>query len=153
MKTIKLLSKSLLLISMLALVALTSCESYTRNPLDDKETGENIKLLIVDFNFITTKLAVHLQDIESGEYIVEENIEISFIGEDASNLITYTGTKPDMFSTTEGYIEIGWDPNFPVSAESPIELTVIARGENYISAPMALSYTSIGLKDVVVKIK
>mgnify|MGYP000704678442 CR=1 FL=1 len=72
MKTIKLLSKSLLLISMLGLVALTSCESYTRNPLNDKETDENIKLLIVDFNFITTKLAIHLQDITSGESIVGE---------------------------------------------------------------------------------
>ena len=136
---------------MLGLVALSSCESYTKNPLDDKDTGENIKLLIVDFNFITTKLALHLQDITSGESIVGEDVEISFIGEDAKNLITYTGTKLEKFVTSEGYIEIGWDPNFAISAESPIELTVIARSENYISAPMAISYSSLGLKDVVIK--
>ena len=151
MKTKKIFSSSLILFSMLGLITLLSCESYMRNPLTDKETDENIKLLIVDFNFITTKLACHLQDITTNENIVGEEVEISFLGEDAANLITYTGTKPEKFLTTEGYIEIGWDPNFPVSPEAPIELTVLAKSENYISAPMAISYSNIGLKDIVIK--
>lgn len=151
MKTKSKLYKSARLFAVLGLISLMSCESYMRNPLVDKDSGENIKLLIVDLNFIRTKMAIHLKDLTSGAYIEGEEVEIIFFGDDASNLITFTGTKPDKFTTDKGIIEVGWDPNIPISEESPIELTVMARSKNYVSAPMAVSYTSEGLKDVLIK--
>lgn len=137
--------------SLIFFISLGGC-NYFSNPLIDEETGESIKLLVVDLNFINTKLALHLQDMETGEYISSEEIEIFFIGDDADNVITFTGTKPEKFTTSSGFLEVGIDPNIAVSKENPIELTVVAVGDNYVSAPMALFYSTEGSKDVIIKL-
>ncbi len=136
--------------SLIVCMSLAGCD-YFRNPLDDKETGETVKLLVVDFNFIKTKIAFHLKDMDSNEYIDNEEIELFFLGEDAGNVITFTGTKPDHFTTEAGFLEIGIDPNVVGSAANPINLSVVAVSEHHISAPIALSYTTEGIKDVLIK--
>lgn len=134
------------------LVTLQACESWMRNPLTDKETGEDIKLLVVDFNFIQTKLAFHLKDILTDQYIEGSEVELKFIGEDAEHLITFAGTKPDQFLTSTGFLQVGVDPNIPITSEDPLNISVVAIGERYVSAPMALSYTTTGLKDVLLRV-
>ena len=136
----------------LVIIGLSSCESWMRNPLQDKESGEDIKLLVVDFNFIKTKLAVHLKDITDNTYIEGSEVEVKFVGEDAGNLISFTGIRKQNYVTSSGYIEIGVDPNILISEENPLNISVVVIGDRYVSAPMALSYTTTGLKDVLVKV-
>lgn len=142
--------KNTSLLLLVLLLGNTSC-NYFSNPLVDRDSGESVKLLIIDFNFVKTKVAFHLKDIISDEYIDIEEIDLFFIGEDEDNLITFTGLKPDKFSTSSGFIEIGVDPNRIPSSESPVAFTVVAISPNYVSAPLALSYSTDGFKDVVIK--
>ncbi|MCK5821321.1 MAG: hypothetical protein KAH17_05530 [Bacteroidales bacterium] len=143
--------KTAIIASLILLIGVSGC-NYFSNPLIDEESGESVKLLVVDLNFINTKLALHLQDIETNESIPSEEIEIFFIGDDADDVITFVGTKPEKFTTSSSFLEVGIDPNITVSKENPIELTVVAVGDNYISAPMALSYTTEGSKNVIIKL-
>ncbi|MEA1877481.1 MAG: hypothetical protein U9N86_11510 [Bacteroidota bacterium] len=143
--------KTAIAASLIFFISLGGC-NYFSNPLIDEETGESIKLLVVDLNFINTRLALHLQDMETRESVSSEEIEIFFIGDDADNVITFSGTKPEKFTTGSGFLEVGIDPNIPVSKENPIELTVVAVGENYVSAPLALTYTTEGSKNVIIEL-
>lgn len=152
MRTLSSIRSLKYILPILVLFSTFGCESWMRNPLDDKETGEKVKILIVDFNFIKTKLAIHLKDVDTNEYIEGDEMEIIFLGDDADNVITFTGTKPDKFTTSSGFLEVGIDPNIPISAEDPLSLSVVAIGNNYVSAPMALSYSKTGLKDVIIKV-
>jgi hypothetical protein len=106
----------------------------------------------MDRNFITTKISVQLVDIITQEPIVNEDAQVSFYGDDASNLITFAGTKKEIFPTSTGFIEVGYDPNIAVSSSNPIELTVVAGSPNYISAPQIVSYTTEGIKDLVIQL-
>lgn len=144
-------TKSGIVIGLLILVGFSGC-NYLSNPLVDAETGKNINLLVVDLNFIKTKIALHLRDIETNEYVENEDINIFFAGADADKVISFTGMKPASFATKNGFIEVGIDPNASFSKESPISLSVVAIGTNYVSAPMALTYSTTGSKDVVIKL-
>ena len=148
--TKKYLANRLLVIAALLLVTI-SCEDLVRDPLVDKESGENITVLLLDRNFIKTKLLIWLVDAETNEPMEDVMLDIEFFGEEASNLITFGGEKPDVFSTDLGFFEVGYDPNFTVSSANPLEVTVIAHGEGYISAPLFLSYTNEGTKDVILR--
>lgn len=145
--------KKLVFAGMMVLVfILPACKDMFKDPTKDKVTGDNVTLLLMDRNFIDTKLAVHLQDAQTLQPIDDQQITIQFSGNDASNLITFGGKKQESFNTSSGYVEVGYDPNIPVNAGSPIELTVVAGNENYVSAPVFVSYTSTGLKDLVINL-
>ena len=68
-----------------------SCEDFLADPLVDKDTGEDLTMLLVDMNFIKTKLAIYLEDYDTGEAIEGPEIEIFIGGESASNLINFAG--------------------------------------------------------------
>lgn len=131
---------------------LTGCKDMFKDPLTDKETGDEITLLLMDRNFIDTKLVVHLQDAETLEPIDDEQILIQFEGDDAANLITFGGNKQTTYDTRTGFVEVGYDPNKPVNTQEPLELTIVAGSNNYISAPLFVSYTSVGIKDLVIRL-
>ncbi|MFC2097912.1 hypothetical protein ACFLSI_06230, partial [Bacteroidota bacterium] len=122
------------------------------NPLEDKDTGEELTMLIIDLNFITTKIVIYLEDFDTGESIEGEEIEIMINGDDASNLISFSGEKPDKFTTSTGYLELGYDPNFQITKETPLELSFIAVGENYFSLPEIYSFTTEGTKNIVLRL-
>lgn len=138
--------------SLLALsTLLNGCNDLFKDPLTDKETGEPVTFLLMDRNFIKTKLAVQLQDLASQQALVNEGVEIIFSGNDAGNLINFQGYKHTTYNTSDGFVEIGYDPGIEINSQNPIELTVIARSPNYISAPQFISYTSEGIKNLEIK--
>jgi hypothetical protein len=133
------------------LVSASGCSGLFRDPLEDKETGDKITVLLMDRNFIKTKLVLRLQDM-NGSTIDSEEVEIRFIGTDASNLITFSGYKQSNFLTRTGLIEIGADPNIPVNDQNPLEFTIIANSQNYISVPQFVSYTGEGVKNLTIRL-
>ncbi len=142
---------SLLTLVLSMLFAATSCEDLLNNPLKDKESGENITLLLLDLNFVDTKLQFWFVDAETDEPIENELIEMQVWGDDADRLITFRGEKPDLFRTNIGYLELGYDPNFEVSKDDPLSITIMAISESGISAPQFLSYTTDGSKDIIIR--
>jgi hypothetical protein len=138
------------LIAILFLVSGIACKDLFKNPLKDKETGEDVTLLLLDRNFITTKISVRVEDLAT-QQVISEPVEIRFTGNDSDNLITFGGNKKTTFTTSSGFVEVGYDPNQTVNAQNPIELTVVASNANYISAPLFVSYTSEGIKDLTIK--
>ena len=128
-----------------------ACKDMFKDPLKDKETGDDITVLLMDRNFITTKLVIRLEDLSSQQVIRNEPIEVRFSGTDAANLITFGGNKQTVFTTSTGFVEVGYDPNVAINSQNPLELTVVASGTNYISAPQFVSYTSEGIKDLTIK--
>jgi len=129
-----------------------SCEDMFTDPLVDKETGDEMTMLIVDMNFIKTKIAIYLEDIDTGETIEGDEIEIFLGGDNVTNIIDFAGEKPSEIKTSSGFIELGYDPNFDVTKDTPLELTLTAVGENYISLPDFYSYTTEGVKNIIVKL-
>jgi hypothetical protein len=140
-----------ILVTMFLVASFSGCKDLFRDPLVDKETGEDITVLLMDRNFIDTKLVVHLQDITTGSAIDNEAVEIKFSGDDSSNLITFGGNKQTTYNSAAGLVEVGYNPNIEVSSQNQIELTVVATSQNYVSAPQFLTYATKGIKDVVIK--
>ena len=130
---------------------LSGCKDMFKDPMIDKETGEDVTLLLMDMNFIKTKINVQVQDMTTGLPIENEELLISFYGEDAENLVNFEGYKNTDYTTSAGLVEVGYDPGIPVNSQDPIELTVMVESENYISAPQFVSYTSEGVKDLVLE--
>jgi hypothetical protein len=133
------------------LILLTSCADMFKDPSIDKDTGEDVTLLLMDRNFIKTKISVHLVDFLTQQPIENEDVQVLFYGDDAANLITFGGIKKNVFQTSTGLIEVGYDPNISFNAQNPIELTVVAGSSNYISAPQVVSYSTEGIKDLVIE--
>ncbi len=130
---------------------LTGCKDMFKDPLVDKKTGDKVTLLLLDRSFINTKLSISLVDANTQLPIESESVSVSFSGADAANLITFGGYKQTTFHTGSGYIEVGYDPNADFGAQNPLELTIMASSQNYISAPQFLSYTTEGIKNLVIK--
>jgi len=137
---------------MASIFTFISCEDFLSDPLKDKDTGEDLTMLIVDMNFIKTKLVIYLEDFDTGESIEGEEIEIMISGENASNLISFSGEKPDEFTTSTGYLELGYDPNYQITKETPLELNFIAIGDNYFSLPEIYSFTTEGTKNIILRL-
>lgn len=91
------------LITAVGIVLLVSgmiaCKDMFKDPLKDKETGDDITVLLMDRNFITTKLVIRLEDLSSQQVISNEPVEVRFSGTDAANLITFGGNKQTVFTT------------------------------------------------------
>ncbi|TSA31565.1 MAG: hypothetical protein D4R64_17855 [Porphyromonadaceae bacterium] len=137
--------------TVLLIPCLTGCKDMFKDPMLDKKTGDQVTLLLLDRNFIKTKLSIRLQDIATLNDIDQEQVEIRFMGDDAANLITFTGNKKSSFNTSTGFVEVGYDPNIVIDNQNPVELTIIAMSLNYISAPQFVSYTTEGIKNVIIK--
>jgi len=137
-----------LALTLVLILGLTDCADMFKDPLTDKNTGDRVTLLLLDRNFIKTKLSIRVQDVATNEDISQEEVEIRFMGAGAANLITFAGYKQSVYNTGSGYIEVGVDPNIPINGQNPLELTVIAVSPNYISAPQFVSYTTEGVKNI-----
>lgn len=104
-------------------VLLLGCSDYLENPLKDKETGEDINLLVVDFNFFDTRLSFKLLDAEDGTAI-SAPAKIYFTGENGSDIVNYSGEKKADYVTRQGQIELTVDPNVTISETSPLQFAV-----------------------------
>ncbi len=133
----------LLLITIIAISF--GCGEMLNDPTVDKETGEDINILIVDFNFFTTRATFKLVDVEDNTTI-EEQANIWFTGENANDIVNFAGEKNDSYSTTEGQLELTFDPNVEVSASSPLEFAVNIEIDGYQSFSQGLQINSEGKK-------
>lgn len=133
----------LLLISFI----LTSCEDTFRNPMKDKETGEDINLLIVDFNFFKTHLTINLLDANTQERISVPGT-ISFSGKNGNDIVNYSGNRKSVYQLTEGQLELTADPNVKPSSSQPFEFSVSASAGGYNSLSKTVSFRSEGKKTI-----
>ncbi|MCX6227310.1 MAG: hypothetical protein NTV01_21620 [Bacteroidia bacterium] len=137
--------------AMILIACLTGCRDMFKDPLIDKKTGDKVNVFIMDRNFITTKLDIRLMDMLTLQPIDQESIEVRFMGPDAANIITFTGDKLPSHTTSNGFLEVGYDPNIAINSANPLELTIVAISSKYISAPQFVSYTVEGIKNVPIK--
>jgi hypothetical protein len=133
------------------MVSLSSCDDFLNNPLKDKETGEDITLILVDPNVFNTRLSIHIIDETSGDYIKNTEILFSFSGDDAQYVVDAGGTHRSFMKTNSGKAEVFIDPNVEITKDNPIELTLFcdAIDEDLFAYPVDISYTSSGHYDII----
>lgn len=130
-------------------IALTAmfagCSDYLDNPLKDKETGEDINLLILDFNFFNTRMTYKMIDATTGELITSA-ATISFSGDNGNDIVTFSGDKKPAFVSELGQLELTVDPNVQISESSPFEFSVNVEADGYNSLTKAFQLKSEGKK-------
>jgi hypothetical protein len=134
------------------MVSLSSCDDLLNNPLKDKETGEDITLILVDPNVFNTRLSIHIIDETNGNYINDAEILFSFSGNDAQYVVDAGGTHRSFMKTNSGKAEAFIDPNVEISKDNPVELTLFcdATEEDLYAYPVEVSYTSEGNYDIII---
>ena len=132
---------------LISVVLFTACEDYFVNPLKDKETGEDINLLIIDLNFFKTRMTYHLKDAKTGETI-QADAKISFSGKNASDIVNYSGEKNPFYQTSQGQLELVTDPNVAISESVPFEFVVKAEIAGYNTLEKTVSIQSEGIKTI-----
>ena len=139
--------KTNLLLSVILMMGFlfSSCDDYFTNPLKDKDTDEDINLLIVDFNFFKTRMTYNITDAKTGEIIQTEAV-IKFTGKNANDIVTYAGEKNQEYLTSVGQLELTTDPSVAMSANSPFEFTVNVEIKGYNSLNKAFTIQSEGIK-------
>ncbi|MCF6333614.1 MAG: hypothetical protein L3J11_10055 [Draconibacterium sp.] len=130
MKNIFVVNRIKSIVWIFVVLLLTSCGEYFNNPIKDKETGEDINLLIIDFNFFTSSMTFKFLDVSDGSRITKE-AKVSFSGINANDIVTFTGEKKDNFFTSEGQLELTTDPNVSISENSPFEFAINVEIEGY----------------------
>ena len=134
------------------LIALFSgCANYLDNPLKDKETGEDINLLLIDFNFFKTRISVKLLDAKDGSLIDKEAV-IRFAGDNGNDIVTFSGEKRPEFTATNGQLEVTVDPNTDISESTPFRFAVTADVEGYNSLSKGYIFQSEGKKTIELRL-
>lgn len=118
------------LLFLFTLTFLSSCGEYFDDPLVHKDTGEDINLLVIDFNFFTTNLTYKLLDSESGE-LIQKEARVRFHGNNGKDIVTYTGERKSEYFTSEGMLELTLDPNIEVSKNSPAVFGIQVEVDGY----------------------
>ena len=133
---------------LLAVVLLfPSCDGMMDNPLKDKETGEDINLLLIDFNFFKTQITCNLYDANTKE-LVGQPATIKFSGKNGNDIVTFSGEKRTEFLTTNGQFELTVDPNVQVSASSPLLFAMNVDINGYVPMSKGVSFSSDGKKNI-----
>lgn len=136
---------------LMAFAAISGCSSYLDNPLKDKETGEDINLLVLDFNFFDTHISVKLNDAKDGS-LVSSPATIQFTGDNGDDIVTFTGEKRPEFSTSHGQLEVTVDPNVPISENSPLKFAVNVQAEGYNAVSKGFQIQTKGKKTIEVEL-
>lgn len=147
--------KILNLFQILAITAMAftgnSCSDLLNDPLKDKETGEDINLLLVDLNFFDTKVTLKFEDIETGELLTGTEITAGLKGDKADSWVNIFGEKSEAFTTSSGIMEFYLDPSI-TPENSPLELEAVALARPlWTSAPTSFEITSSGERIIVVR--
>ncbi|HCE56552.1 MAG TPA: hypothetical protein DER09_01850, partial [Prolixibacteraceae bacterium] len=138
------MAKILLLFSV---ILFSACDDYFTNPMKDKETGEDINLLILDFNFFKTRMTYQLKDAKTGE-IIRQNATLTFSGKNAGDIVNYSGEKNENYQTTQGQIELTADPNVAISETAPFEFAITVEITGYNTLTRSISFQSEGVKTI-----
>jgi hypothetical protein len=133
------------IIWILFILFLSGCGEYFDNPLIDKETGEDINLLIIDFNFFKTSMTYKLFDATDGSKITKE-AKINFTGQNGNDIVTFAGEKKDNFYTSQGQLELTIDPNVSISENTNVEFAINIDVEGYNSLAKGIQIQNEGKK-------
>lgn len=126
---------------------LAGCSGMFENPLKDKESGEDINLLLLDFNFFTTRMTFKLLDAKDSSAITLPAV-VSFSGNNGSDIVTFAGDKKPTHSTTQGQLELTVDPNVTISESSPFEFAISVEINGYNQLLKGIRFTSEGKKTI-----
>jgi len=135
-----------LAILMLAMSLLPACEGL-QDPMKDRETGDDINLLIVDFNFFKTHITVNVMDAASNQR-VEVPVTLTFSGKNGDDIVTYSGNKKPFFEVLNGRMELTVDPGAVPTPNDPVTFGVKAEANGYQTATVTETYLSEGNKVV-----
>ncbi|MFA9388472.1 MAG: hypothetical protein ACERKD_01605 [Prolixibacteraceae bacterium] len=132
----------------------TSCNDLLNNPLQDKETGEDLSLLLLDMNVFDTKINIHLIDNASEDYVTDDEFTVIFDGKDADKLVDTDGHRITQVIVKNGFYDVFLDPNYIPSDANPIEFMVfaISKSNQWISTPQEVSIMEIGNTDIVMEL-
>ncbi len=121
------------------------------NPLEDKETGEDINLLVIDPDIFDTKIMVHLMDT-ANNYVDGVDFYVLFMGKGNNSIINMSGEYDTLFSTSSGVLEVAVDPGRSISESNPLSLYVYAATEDLSWAcyPKSINITEEGETHVVI---
>lgn len=147
MKTLINSRKGHTFILVLLTVLVSACDGLFQNPLKDKETNEDINVLIVDFNFFRTHITVNLFDA-STQNRIEKPVTLSFSGKNGSDIVTYSGNKRQVHEILNGQVELTIDPNIKASESAPLSFAVSAVAEGYNSMSKTETFLSEGHKTI-----
>ena len=136
-------SKSIVWI--LFILFMSGCGEYFDNPMIDKETGEDINLLIIDFNFFKTSMTYKLFDATDGSQITKE-AKINFTGQNGDDIVTFAGEKKDNFYTSQGQLELTIDPNVSISENTNVEFAINVDIQGYNNLAKGIQIQTEGKK-------
>lgn len=139
------------LIVLIAIATLSGCSSYLDNPLKDKETGEDINLLVLDFNFFDTRISVKLTDAKTGSLITSP-ATVQFTGENGNDIVTFSGEKRPEYLTSQGQLEVTVDPNVSISENSPLAFAVNVQIEGYNNVSKGFQFQTEGKKTIEIEL-
>ncbi len=129
------------------LLGISACEGLFNNPLKDKETGEEINLLLVDFNFFRTHITTRVFDAATGQ-MVTTPVTVTFSGRNGNDIVQFTGRKNPSYTLTQGQMELTADPSVAISEDSPFDLTLTARADGYLPTTKTVVFLSEGKKTI-----
>jgi hypothetical protein len=129
------------------LIFLVSCEGIFQNPLNDRETGEKINLLIVDFNFFRTHVTCRIFDANKLT-MIEAPVTITFTGKNGNDIVTFTGNKKASFSVTKGQIELTVDPAVKITEQNPFDFAIKAEAKGFLPMFKRINLLSEGKKSI-----
>uniref|UniRef100_UPI00321709F9 hypothetical protein n=1 Tax=uncultured Draconibacterium sp. TaxID=1573823 RepID=UPI00321709F9 len=127
------------------IAALSGCGKMLDDPTIDKNTGKDINFLIVDFNFFKTRVSYKLINAADNSAITAP-AKIWFTGLNSNDIVNFAGEKKENFSTSQGQLELTFDPNVPVSADSPLEFAVHVEVNGYEAFSQGIQINSEGKK-------
>ena len=99
------------------------CEEYLNDQFIDRETGDEINPIIVEFNSFSTNISFKLLDSKTRTQILK-NAKIIFTGSNENDISTLSGEKKNEFYTSEGQLELTIDPDITITENSPVEFAI-----------------------------
>ena len=130
---------------MLILVFLSGCKDYFEDPMKDKETGDDVTLLLVDFNFFTTRMTFKFYDAKDSS-LIASSVEANFTGKNGNDIVNFSGEKKAQFTTTKGQLELTIDPNVPISESSVFEFAINVNVDGYNPFSKGFQFSTKGKK-------
>lgn len=147
-------SVKVIAIILVTLFVNNSCSNLLDNPLKDKETGDDITLILLDLNFFDTKLNFYFVEEGTDELVIDKTINVTFDGASATNIVGYDGFKSDDYNVKNGKLELAYDPNIDVNENIPIEFTtyIYTEGFAYHAFPKETYLTQTGDYDIIIEL-
>jgi hypothetical protein len=114
----------------LIVLLFSGCKDYFEDPLKDNETGDNINLLILDFNFFNSRMTFKLYDAKDST-LISLPAELRFSGSNGNDIVTFSGKKNNIHTTTQGQIELTIDPNVTITPSNLFEFAIDVKVQGY----------------------